>query len=239
MRMRRKLFTGVALGTLVLGAAPCFGLRKSRVSVPISSNCARRSASESRPSPTRSAFPTSRRQRSARPTPPTRKNTRNVRADRKELLSSELQAMGQVLTPEQRETAKGYVEDFKAAAASAEGPEMCPIRETVADRLHAAIEKINLTPEQRTKIREAYAPFAEKHRAQRAERLQLVQDELKSASEVLTPEQRTKVRSLIEARMVHSPVAQICIRANACAGRSVGNQLRSAYQDSRYPSQLH
>jgi Spy/CpxP family protein refolding chaperone len=140
------------------------------------------------------------------------------RAERKELLSSELQALAQVLTPEQREIAKGYVEDFKAAAASADGPELCPIRETLCDRLHAAIEKINLTPEQRTKIREAYAPFAEKHRAQRAERLQLVQDELKAVSEVLTPEQREKARRCVEARVALSPVAQsVCERMHARA----------------------
>ncbi len=53
------------------------------------------------------------------------------RAERKELLSSELQALAQVLTPEQREIAKGYVEDFKAAAASSDGPELCPLRETL------------------------------------------------------------------------------------------------------------
>jgi Spy/CpxP family protein refolding chaperone len=125
-----------------------------------------------------------------------------------------------VLTPEQRETAKGYVEDLKAAAAGQEGPEIGPISETIADRLHAAVEKIKLTPEQWTKIREAHAPFAEKHRAQRAERLQLIQEELKSVSEVLTPEQRDKVRSLIEARMVHSPVAQtVAERMHALADR--------------------
>ncbi len=98
------------------------------------------------------------------------------------------------------------------------GPNCARSARRSADRLHAAIEKINLTPEQRTKIREAHAPFAEKHRAQRAERLQLVQDELKAVSEVLTPEQREKARRCVEARMVLSPVAQsVCERMHARA----------------------
>jgi Spy/CpxP family protein refolding chaperone len=130
------------------------------------------------------------------------------RAQRRELLQEELKAMGDVLTPEQREIAKGYVEDFKATAAGTDGPEICPIRETLADRLHEAVAKLNLTAEQKTKIRDAHTPFAEKYRTQRAEQRQLVQDELKSASEVLTPEQREKVRSYIEARMAQAPVAQ-------------------------------
>jgi Spy/CpxP family protein refolding chaperone len=142
------------------------------------------------------------------------------RAKRRELLQSELDAMAQVLTPEQREIAKDYVDDFKVAAGIKDAPDIGPVRETIADRLHAAVEKLNLTPEQWTKIREAKAPFVEKHRAQRAERLQLVQDELRSVSEALTPEQREKVRSLIQARIVHSPVAQsVTERMHALADR--------------------
>ena len=125
--------------------------------------------------------------------------------------------MGQVLTPEQREIAKGVVEDVKKAAANREWPEIGPVRETLADRLHGVVEKLNLTPEQKTKLREAHPPFVEKYRAQRAEHRELVQAELKSVSELLTPEQRDKVRSYIEARMVHAPVAQ-----------SIAERLRAA-----------
>jgi Spy/CpxP family protein refolding chaperone len=138
------------------------------------------------------------------------------RTQRRELLQDELKALGEVLTPEQREIAKGYVEDFKAAVASPEGPEICPIRETLADRLREAVAKLHLTSEQKTKVREAHAPFAEKYRTQRAEQCQLIQDELRSVSEVLTPEQREKARSFIEARMAQAPVAQsVCDRIHA------------------------
>jgi Spy/CpxP family protein refolding chaperone len=140
-----------------------------------------------------------------------------LRSQRRELLNSELEALGHVLTPDQREIAKGYVEDIKSAATGHDGPMVGPIAETLADRLHGIVDKLNLTPEQWTKIRQAHAPFAEKYRAQRAERHKLVQEELQAASEVLTPEQREKVKNYIEARTVHSPVVQ-----------SVAERLRAA-----------
>jgi Spy/CpxP family protein refolding chaperone len=140
-----------------------------------------------------------------------------LRANRQELLQSELQALGQALTPEQREIAKGFVADLKEAAGSREWPEIGSIRETLADSLHAAVDKLDLTREQWAKIREAHAPFGEKYRAQRAEQHELVQAELKTLSELLTPEQREKVRSFIEARTVHAPVAQ-----------SIAERLRTA-----------
>ena len=78
---------------------------------------------------------------------------------------------------------------MKEAAGSREWPEIRPIRETLADCLQAAVDKLDLTREQTTKIREAHAPFAEKYRAQRAEQHELVQAEFKTISELLTPEQ--------------------------------------------------
>ena len=142
------------------------------------------------------------------------------RAQRQELLQSELHALGELLTPEQREIAKGVVQDVKKAASSHEWPEIGPVRETLADRLHEVVEKLNLTPEQKSKLRGAHEPFAEKYRAQRAEHHELVQAELKAISELLTPEQREKVRSYIEARMVHATVAQsVAERLRAAADR--------------------
>jgi Spy/CpxP family protein refolding chaperone len=143
-----------------------------------------------------------------------------LRTQRRDLLQDELKTLGEILTPEQRDIAKEYVNDFKTAIANPDWPEVCPDRETLADRLHAAMAKLNLTPEQKTKIREAHTPFGEKYHAQRSEQRQLIQDELKAMSQVLTPEQREKVRNLIEARMAHAPAAQcVCYRIHALADR--------------------
>ena len=76
---------------------------------------------------------------------------------------------------------------------------------------------LGLTAEQRQKIREMHAPFAEKYRANRAERRNQVEAELKAIAEELTPEQREKARHYIEGRMVHAPVV-----------RSVAERLRTA-----------
>jgi Spy/CpxP family protein refolding chaperone len=144
-----------------------------------------------------------------------------LRTQRRELLQSELEAIREVLTPEQRELVKGCVEDHTAAAPEAgtkrDWPEVCALRDSLAERVQAAAEKIALTPEQRTKIREMHAPFAEKYRAQRAERRNLVEAELNAIAEQLTPEQREKARRHVEGRM-----------ARAAAAASVAERLRTA-----------
>ena len=63
--------------------------------------------------------------------------------------------------------------------------------ETVAD-------KLGLTADQRSKIRDAHAAFAQKFRSQREERKALRQQELEALSAILTPEQREKVRDYVE-----------------------------------------
>jgi len=135
-----------------------------------------------------------------------------LRTQRRELLQSELEAIGDGLKPEQREMVKGLVEDLREAAketgAKREWPEVAPNHDTLSDRIQAAAEKLALTPEQWKKIREIHAPFAEKYRAHRAERRELVKAELKTVAELLTPEQREKVKHYTEGQMVHAPVVQ-------------------------------
>ncbi len=135
-----------------------------------------------------------------------------LRKERRELLQSELAAAGDVLTPEQRDAVKGFVEDVKeetaGTAAKREWPEVGQLRDTLLERLQAAAEKITLTPEQREKLRTIHAPFAEKYRANRAERRELIESELKAVADQLRPEQREKARQYIEGRMVHAPVVQ-------------------------------
>ncbi len=135
-----------------------------------------------------------------------------LRTQRRELLQSEFEAIREVLTPEQRDQVKGFVEDPREAAREAgarrDWPEVSPLRDALSERIHASAENLALTPEQRKKISEMHAPFAEKYRANRAERRNLVEAELKAVALALTPEQREKARHYVEGRMVHAPVVQ-------------------------------
>jgi len=144
-----------------------------------------------------------------------------LRTQRRELLQSEFEAIREVLTPEQREQVKGCVEDMREAArepgAKRDWPEVSPLRDALSERIQAAAENMGLTAEQRQKIREMHAPFAEKYRANRTERRNQAEAELKAIAEALTPEQRDKARHYIEGRMVHAPVVQ-----------SVAERLRTA-----------
>ena len=72
------------------------------------------------------------------------------------------------------------------------------MRETVSERLQAVAEKLGLTDEQRTKIREAHTAYAEKYQTCRAQRRELLQSELKALGEVLTPEQREVAKGYVE-----------------------------------------
>ena len=80
-------------------------------------------------------------------------------------------------------------------------PALERLRETVAERLQGVADRLGLTDEQRGKIREIHAAFAEKYEAQRTARRDLRREELKAMGEVLTPEQREKVKSYIEDRV--------------------------------------
>ena len=161
-----------------------------------------------------------------------------LRTQRRELLQSELEAIRDVLTPEQRDRVKGLVEDrreMREAGARRDWPEVSPLRDSLAERVQAAAEEFALTPEQRQKIRDIHAPFAEKYRSNRAERRNLVEAELKAIAEGLTPEQREKARRSIEGRMAHATVAQSVAERlrphRTCAARRARRVRRDGVDD--------
>jgi Spy/CpxP family protein refolding chaperone len=135
-----------------------------------------------------------------------------LRTQRRELLHSELEALGVILSPEQRAKAKDLIEDriktAREGAAKDEWPEIGHVRDSLVERLQGVAQQLDLTAEQRDKMREAHAPFAEKYRAQRAERRELIESELKALAAALTPEQREKARKFIEGRIVRALMVQ-------------------------------
>jgi Spy/CpxP family protein refolding chaperone len=75
------------------------------------------------------------------------------------------------------------------------------LRETIAERLRAVADRLGLTEDQRSNIRATTAAFMEKYDAQRTQRRDLRNQELKALHEVLTPEQLEKVKSFTEDRV--------------------------------------
>ena len=74
--------------------------------------------------------------------------------------------------------------------------------QSVAERLRTAADKLGLTEEQRSKIREIHAPFGDKYHALADERRALLHAELKAISKELTSDQRERVQNLCEDRAV-------------------------------------
>ena len=128
--------------------------------------------------------------------------------ERRDLLHSELKAVSEVLTSDQRERVQNFCEDHAIVVGVEIDPNnpdaIAQLRETIAERLRAVADKLGLSEEQRSKIREMHAAFVEKYEAQRDRRRELRHQELKALGEVLTPEQREKVKSFTEDR-VESP----------------------------------
>ena len=79
-------------------------------------------------------------------------------------------------------------------------PRLEQLRETVADRLQSAADELGLSAEQREKVRQIHAGYAEKYRAQRDARLALRREEFKALGAVLTPAQRDQVKDAVEER---------------------------------------
>ena len=129
---------------------------------------------------------------------------RDLRRARCALLGEEMRAIAGVLTPEQREEARDYREDRVVVIGvefdPANPPTVERLRETVADRLQSAADELGLTAEQREKIRQIHAGYAEKYRAQRDARRALRREDLKALGAVLTPAQRDQVKDAVEER---------------------------------------
>jgi Spy/CpxP family protein refolding chaperone len=128
---------------------------------------------------------------------------RQLRAERRELMQEELAAIGAVLTPGQREKVKNFVEDrvviVRVSSTGRDAAEAAQaLRETVKERLEAIADKLGLTDDQRTKIRDAHAAFAEEFQSQREQRKALRQEEMKALGAILTAEQREKVKNYVE-----------------------------------------
>jgi Spy/CpxP family protein refolding chaperone len=134
------------------------------------------------------------------------------RVARRELRQDEFEELGAILTPEQRDQVKDAVAEripmIKEGAAKRKWPEVASLRGTVADRIESAADELNLSAEQREKIREVVLSLAQKYREQLTEHRNLVEDELKAVGAVLTPEQRKAARRYVEGRIVQAPAAQ-------------------------------
>ena len=119
--------------------------------------------------------------------------------DRRELLKSELRAVGEVLTPEQRERVRNYFQDHVVVVDVQVDPNdpqaVAMLKETIAERLEATADKLGLTQEQRDKIKASFADFATKYTGQRDQREALRKEELKAMGAILTPEQRERVKN--------------------------------------------
>jgi len=128
---------------------------------------------------------------------------RAMGSERRELLANELKEIAAILTPEQRDKIKDFCEDsiivIEVKTARRDTTESEPVlRETIAERLEAVGEKLELTAEQRAKIRGVHDTMAEKFKAQREKRRALRAEELKALAKILTPEQREKVENFVE-----------------------------------------
>jgi Spy/CpxP family protein refolding chaperone len=126
---------------------------------------------------------------------------RALRSDRRELMQEELKAVGAKLTPEQREKVKDFCED-RVTIIEASGRDAIEavkaLKESIAERLEAVADKLDLSADQRNEIRGAHAAFADKFKAQREKRKTLRQEELQAIGATLTQEQRAKVKDFVE-----------------------------------------
>ena len=116
-----------------------------------------------------------------------------LKAKCREACEEEFKDIAAVLTPEQRQKAREYLEERVMRAAAAK---------SLTDRLDANAGKFGLNADQRQQIAKTHAQFAPKYRELRSERRELLQEELKAIGAILTPDQRDKVKDFWEDRVV-------------------------------------
>jgi Spy/CpxP family protein refolding chaperone len=120
--------------------------------------------------------------------------------DRDQLLQEELKAVSAILTPEQREKVSNYFADrvlvFGGDLSRLDEGTITQLRETIAERLEGAADRLGLTAEQKEKIKETHTGYVPKYREQRDKRRELRQKELDALSAVLTADQRDKVKDI-------------------------------------------
>jgi Spy/CpxP family protein refolding chaperone len=138
---------------------------------------------------------------------------KELREQRKMLVENDLKAIAEILTPEQREKVKSVVEDRMEDRPKGEGPVEWArddsMRDTFCQKLEDSADKLMLTPEQRTKIREKLEASKDKYRQQRSARRELVEAEVKAIAGILNPEQskamhRHVARQVITAKFSES-----------------------------------
>ncbi len=118
---------------------------------------------------------------------------RTLRHARRDLVHDELTAVSDVLTPEQREKARDYIEQRVMLA---------PMVLSVAQRLEAAADKLGLSEDQRKKIVETYKSYDQNYEDLDEQRRELLQSEYETIRDVLTAEQREKVHNFLQDRMI-------------------------------------
>jgi Spy/CpxP family protein refolding chaperone len=105
----------------------------------------------------------------------------------------EFKDIAAVLTPDQRQKAREYIEERVVRTDAAK---------SLADRIDANAGKFGLSADQRQQVAKTHAQFAPRYRELRSDRRELLQEELKALAANLTPEQREMAKDFCEDRVV-------------------------------------
>ena len=91
--------------------------------------------------------------------------------ERDQLLQDEFKAVGEILTPEQKEKVSNFFADrvvvIGGDLSRLDEKTITQLRETIAERFEGVAEKLGITAEQKEKIKDIHAGFIAKYREQR------------------------------------------------------------------------